>query len=211
MGQCKYTSVSTNCFNNILVCWFSIKFSINILNKEFEKKIKPNNLIPFEIQQKQVKLQPTDKVTYLSYIEIKTYNVSVRLLTTPFSVTINGVPTNLPFSSNGININFQGGNIAFSTDFGLTIYWNNRRYDLSLCSAYSGFVCGLCGNGDGNIFWYIKLFFIILYFIFIKGNKNNDFVDKQNNSVSLVGDYYQKWFNWASSWRVNDPESDPNM
>ena len=112
--------------------------------------MKPNNLTPFEIQQKQVRLNPTDRVAYLSYVEIKVFNVSVRLLATPFSVTINGVPTNLPFSSNGLNINFQGGSIAFSTNFGLSVYWSNRKYEILLCSAYSGLVCGLCGNGDGK-------------------------------------------------------------
>ena len=57
-----------------------------------------------------------------------------------------------PLSSNGLNVYFSGTNLVFSTYFGLTVYWNgNSKFDVSLCDAYAGYTCGLCGNSDGII------------------------------------------------------------
>ena len=62
------------------------------------------------------------------------------------------------------------------------------KVDVTLCDAYAGYVCGLCGNGDGVT--------------------TNDFVDRSNNTVALVGDKYTKYYAWGSKWRVADDSSD---
>jgi hypothetical protein len=44
------------------------------------------------------------------------------------------------------------------------------------------------------------------------GNKNaNDFVDRENKQVELVGTKYTKYFDWGSKWMVEDdsPDADP--
>ena len=43
-----------------------------------------------------------------------------------------------------------------------------------------------------------------------KGNKTNDFVDRNNQAVPLAGDEYGQYFIWGSKWRVFDdaPDSD---
>ena len=56
-----------------------------------------------------------------------------------------------PLSIKGINIFFSGGYLVVSADFGITIYWNQGKFDIAVCDAYSGLICGLCGNNDGNI------------------------------------------------------------
>ncbi len=67
--------------------------------------------------------------------------------------TINDVSRKAPYSDNvnGINIVFKGGKLVFSTNFGLTVSWNgNDAVTETLCDSYADYVCGLCGNGDGN-------------------------------------------------------------
>lgn len=107
-------------------------------------------MVPFTVYQKHEKRNTWDqRITFVRYVQIDAYNVSARLLK-DYAITINGAPVKSPFSSGGINIYFAGGNVVYATDFGLTVYWDGRqRYNLYLCSAYGGYVCGLCGNADG--------------------------------------------------------------
>ena len=93
--------------------------------------------------------------TSLRYIEMVAYGVPIRLLKGN-SIQINGVMSNsdliiaAPMQINGIKIFFSGGTLVLAADFGVTIYWNNGKFDITLCDAYSGFICGLCGNYDGE-------------------------------------------------------------
>ena len=57
-----------------------------------------------------------------------------------------------------------------------------------LCDAYASYVCGLCGDGDGNA--------------------TNDYVDRNKKSVALSGGKYTKYYDWGSKWRVNDDSFD---
>jgi hypothetical protein len=70
--------------------------------------------------------------------------------------TINGVSRTAPFvDASGTQILINGGNLVFSTSFGLTVFWNGQnRVKETLCDAYSTYVCGLCGNGDGKKIYY---------------------------------------------------------
>lgn len=48
---------------------------------------------------------------------------------------------------------------------------------------------------------------------FLKGNKKkeNEFVDRNNQSVPIKGKYHTKYFEWGSSWKVptdNDKDMD---
>ena len=45
------------------------------------------------------------------------------------------------------------------------------------------------------------------------GIKQNDFVDPKNTIVKTGGDMYTEFFNWGSTWRVNDdaPDTDPSV
>lgn len=54
-------------------------------------------------------------------------------------------------SDGSIKVYLSGGNIVFSTTFGLTVTWNGEhKAEVLLCDAYSKYVCGLCGNADGK-------------------------------------------------------------
>ena len=112
--------------------------------------LKPSGLASFSMYQKQERRVDTSRVTFLRYLQIDAYNVSTRLLKRN-AITINGSPVTAPFSSGGINIYYHGGKLVYSTDFGLTVNWDGDQVmSLTLCDAYAGYVCGLCGNADGN-------------------------------------------------------------
>lgn len=139
--------------------------------------------------------------SFIRFMEINYAGKQYRLLkqegflffkSIPF--TIDGTRVNAPYNDpeDGVSVSINGGRLTFSTTFGLTVTWDGKSAtEQSLCDAYNGFVCGLCGNGDGN--------------------KENDYVDRENNKVELVGNKYTKFFEWGSKWRTVDDSPDSNQ
>ncbi|CAF0928390.1 unnamed protein product, partial [Brachionus calyciflorus] len=173
MGRCKYDLVSTNCFNKTL----------------------PNGMIPFSVTQKQEQRFNRTNVAYVAHIYINVYNRQYRLLKKEkgkHKYTIDGLlsPNNYHDKLTGVKVFLSGGNLVFSTQFGLTVTWNgDHKVDVTLCDTYANYVCGLCGNADGN--------------------RTNDFVDRNNKLVGTSSnDYYTRFFNWGSKWRVFDDSID---
>jgi hypothetical protein len=106
-------------------------------------------------------------------------------------LTVNNISASIPYTDevNGIEVYVAGGSLVFSTSFGLTITWDgNHRSEVSLCDAYAGYVCGLCGNADNNT--------------------ANDFVDRRGIPVPLTGSKFTRHFAWGSTWRVEDDSID---
>ena len=119
-------------------------------------------MTPFNVRQKQEGTKTNAAVAYIRFIEINLNGNQYRLLkkTSTFSkiipFTLNGISKSAPFTDpadpSGINIFVNGGKLVFSTAFGLTITWDGAsKSDQSLCDIYSNYVCGLCGNADGEI------------------------------------------------------------
>lgn len=115
-------------------------------------------MVPFSVQQKQEGrpgVPNAANVAFFSYIDINAYGNRYRLLkkekTHRFSINgILGVPS---YSDDKVNIFVSGGDLVFTTNFGLSITWNgNHRAYISICDIYSKYVCGLCGNADGKLF-----------------------------------------------------------
>jgi hypothetical protein len=111
--------------------------------------------VPFSVKQKQ-ESRPFNipEVSFVGHIEVEAYNKQYRLLKRSgrrIQFTVDGANRNAPYSdSDGVRINSQGGRLRLSTKFGLTIVWDGReKADITLCNSYAGYVCGLCGNGDG--------------------------------------------------------------
>ena len=112
----------------------------------------------FSVRQKQERSPTNPAVAYIRYIEINVNGIQYRLLKKaslfakliPF--TVNGVSRTAPYSeTTGINIVLNGGKLVFGATFGLTITWDGSNAATeSLCDAYSTYVCGLCGNADGD-------------------------------------------------------------
>ena len=92
----------------------------------------------------------------------------------------------------GITVSTTCGKIVFTTEFGLTVTWDgNSASTQTISDGYGGFICGLCGNGDGK--------------------KENDYVDRENKPVELKGNKYTKFFNWGSKWRTLDDSADTDQ
>lgn len=112
---------------------------------------KPKNLPNFQIYQKHERRGGDTITSYVRYVEVRVFNLTVRMLKNGV-LQINGVPSFVPFASQGVNIINAGGSLVLSTNFGLTVTWNGySQSDVSLCDAYAGLTCGLCGNSDGRI------------------------------------------------------------
>ncbi len=154
--------------------------------------IKPATLVPFNVRQKH---EPgwnffNGNVAYVRYVEINVFGMQFRLLrnqgaNTPFS--LNGIFKNAPYAEDflGLNIVKNGGKLVFSTNFGLTVSWDGvNAVEYSLCDAYSTYVCGLCGNGDGN--------------------NMNDYVDRNKTLINNI-------FIWGQSWKVFDDSIDTDQ
>ena len=55
------------------------------------------------------------------------------------------------YESENVKIFFYGEYILFTAAFGLTISWDGDQIsDVSLCDSYNEYVCGICGNSDGD-------------------------------------------------------------
>ena len=175
MGKCKYDKITTDCLDNEL----------------------PASLTPFNVKQKQIGSRRKPSVAYIKYMEVNVKGKQYRLMKKKKGVipfTIDGTAGSSPYNNeeDGVSVNINGGKLVFSTTFGLTLNWDGKTAAReSLCDAYKGFVCGLCGNGDGK--------------------KDNDFVDREKKNVELKGNKYTKFFNWGSEWRTIDdsPDADP--
>lgn len=104
----------------------------------------------YQKQYKRLENLEETKLGFIRYVEVVAFNVSIRLLQNKL-VTINAFPITVPYSNDILSIFYVADRLALTTQFGLTIYWDGiSKMSLTLCTAYSGYVCGLCGNADGN-------------------------------------------------------------
>ncbi len=135
-------------------------------------------------------------VSFIQYVQLSVFNNTYKLATigkdsmitsSNMYLTVNGVPRTAPYNDvvNGINIQNIGDNFQLTTNFGLVSlnFGGPYQTELSLDASYAKYVCGLCGNGDGNA--------------------TNDFSDRNNNIVSLVGDTNTMYFKWGSNWKAD--------
>jgi hypothetical protein len=146
--------------------------------------LKPNDLVPFRITQKQEKRHPYHPqasllrdVAFYAYNNVYSINFGRRF-------TLNGIEVGLPFEDeNGVRADRRGNFVIISTKFGVRVEFDGSyTHFIYVCDTYTGFVCGLCGNADGN--------------------RNNDFVDRDGRPVSTSGNYFTRFYRWGSSWRT---------
>ncbi|KAE8594550.1 hypothetical protein XENTR_v10019687 [Xenopus tropicalis] len=120
-------------------------------------------------------------VAYTSAVNVTLCNLQIGI-TRQYKdrILVNQVLTNLPYSvENGkLSIYKQGFNAILQTSFGLRVVYNWDSYvEVKIPSTYTGAVCGLCGNYDGD--------------------KNNDFTMKNNQVVT-------KPLLFGNSWKVQN-------
>ena len=173
-GRCIYDLVSTSCTGKTL----------------------PTDLTPFSIQVKHTDHYGLTAVSFIKYVQLSAFDNVYRLETTgdvqPVTAstllfTVNGVQKNTPFNdfTNGISVQIVGGSLQLTTQFGLVslTFGDASSAQLALDTKYAQYVCGLCGNGDGNA--------------------PNDFSDRSGTIVPLVGDANTQYFKWGSNWKAD--------
>lgn len=155
-------------------------------------------MIPFSVTQKQERRGAgpnSKKVSYIRFIDVNVFGNIYRLIQKSkgkLGFTMNGINmvSNYNDEFNGLRIYISAGNLILITNFGLMVKWNGvHKAEVTICSYYADYVCGLCGNADGK--------------------KENDFMDRENNLVDVSSsDYYTRFFEWGSKWRVPDDTAD---
>ena len=118
-------------------------------------------MVPFNIRQKQYQHSVGGtSPSYIRYVEFNYNGNQYRLLNSSYNdhtlpITINGVLRSAPYSDEVVTITKHGA-YELSTSFGLKITWDGfNANDITLCDAYSTYVCGICGNYDGMFFYLI--------------------------------------------------------
>ncbi|KAK2530935.1 IgGFc-binding protein-like [Columba livia] len=91
------------------------------------------------------------KVSYVKSVQVEVYGNQISLLKNK-KVNVNGTRMNLPILiEKKISIQSSGGYILLETDFGLWVRYDGNHYaEVSVPSSYSGLLCGLCGNYNGD-------------------------------------------------------------
>ncbi|XP_058867118.1 IgGFc-binding protein-like [Acipenser ruthenus] len=111
------------------------------------------SLTPFEVHVQNDNRGST-VVSYSKMVRVKVYDMTIEI-TKGYSgkVQVDGILTNLPYSlSNGnVKIYKIGMTAVVRTDFGLSLTFDwNSRVTVTVPDAYSGSLCGLCGNYNGD-------------------------------------------------------------
>ncbi|XP_051569103.1 IgGFc-binding protein-like [Myxocyprinus asiaticus] len=91
------------------------------------------------------------KVSYVRSVIINVHGMKVNL-GKGRKVQVNGVQVTVPVTlPNDVKIFLSGKFVVLETDFGLLVRFDgNHHADVTLPSSYSGLLCGLCGNFNGN-------------------------------------------------------------
>lgn len=136
-------------------------------------------MVPFTVLQKQ-EGRGGNVVSYVRLLKVLVYDRVYELRREGFFR--DNIKLNVPYKGeNGVTVNRQGHMLILTTSFGLTVRFAAFWSEILLVDAYANHVCGLCGNADGN--------------------RNNDFVDRNNRPVKLSGNIYSQYFQWGSNWR----------
>ncbi|XP_041082055.1 IgGFc-binding protein-like [Polyodon spathula] len=111
------------------------------------------SLTPFEVHVQNDNRGST-VVSYSKMVRVKVYGIAIGIgKDYSGKVQVDGILTNLPYSlSNGnVKIYKIGMTAVVRTDFGLVLTFDwNSRVAVTVPDAYSGSLCGLCGNYNGD-------------------------------------------------------------
>ncbi|XP_069040704.1 IgGFc-binding protein-like [Lepisosteus oculatus] len=111
-------------------------------------------LVPFEVHLQNENRGQNKAVAFTKMVRILVYGHEIIMSKdSPGRVMFNQLYVNLPFylEDNKLSIYRSGFAGVVRTSFGMTVSFNwNSYFSVTLPSTYSGAVCGLCGNWNGN-------------------------------------------------------------
>ncbi|RXN09497.1 c-binding -like protein [Labeo rohita] len=119
--------------------------------------LEQTNLTPFSIQVENERWWPNKyhKVSVTKQVALTVYGSTIILRQNEPQILVNGVLTNLPFSSSSLNGSLvqaykDGSYYIIKTSFGLRVTYDLSYYvTVTIPENYRNKTCGLCGNFDG--------------------------------------------------------------
>ncbi|XP_059841964.1 zonadhesin-like [Hypanus sabinus] len=124
------------------------------------------------------------KVSWVNSVHVLVYNSTISIMKDR-KVLLNGERVNLPvFFMDLLVIQMSGTYVLLETDFGLLVRFDGIHHvDVSVPSTYSGLLCGMCGNYNGD---------------------QNDDIIMPNGSFAADSNML------GESWQVHDGETECN-
>ncbi|XP_051874623.1 zonadhesin-like [Pristis pectinata] len=91
------------------------------------------------------------KVSWINSVHVFVYNNTISIMKS-HKVLLNGERVNLPVSvMDLLVVRMSGAYVSLETDFGLLVRFDGIHHvDVSVPSTYSGLLCGICGNYNGD-------------------------------------------------------------
>ncbi|XP_077146435.1 IgGFc-binding protein-like isoform X6 [Ranitomeya variabilis] len=109
------------------------------------------NLTDFNVEAANENRGGNTKVSYVKYVNVYVYEYKITLEKNRV-VKVNGQTVTLPIHlAPDVDVFISGSNVLVTTGFGLQVKFDgNHKVQVNIPGSYSGKVCGLCGNFNGN-------------------------------------------------------------
>eukprot|EP00058_Branchiostoma_floridae_P017176 XP_002602664.1 hypothetical protein BRAFLDRAFT_72968 [Branchiostoma floridae] len=145
----------------------------------FAKDCSDSSDFNVEVQNMPLSISPPISITRAMYVEVYGYSISI---TAGRSLKVDGVTYTPPVTlgMGEVQIFLSGGFLVVQTDFGLEASFDGYHYaKVFIPGEYSGVVCGLCGN--------------------LNGDPNDDFLTSYNTTASDWTEFGDSWLTDSSS------------
>ncbi|XDV31973.1 hypothetical protein PO909_002888 [Leuciscus waleckii] len=116
--------------------------------------LEQTSLTPFSIQVENERWWPNSIVAVTKLVALTVYGSTLVVRQNEPRILVNGVLTDVPYSSNSLNgslvkVYFDGSNYIIETGFGLQVTYDRvYKVTVTVPGNYRGKTCGLCGNFD---------------------------------------------------------------
>ncbi|CAJ0935204.1 unnamed protein product [Ranitomeya imitator] len=109
------------------------------------------NLTDFNVEAANENRGGNTRVSYVKYVNVYVYEYKITLEKNRV-VKVNGQTVTLPIHmAPDVDVFISGSNVLVTTRFGLQVKFDgNHKVQVNIPGSYSGKVCGLCGNFNGN-------------------------------------------------------------
>uniref|UniRef100_A0ACB8FRI9 Uncharacterized protein n=1 Tax=Sphaerodactylus townsendi TaxID=933632 RepID=A0ACB8FRI9_9SAUR len=118
------------------------------------KTCQPHSKLPFFHVFTESQRSSNAPLSFFSQVTLTVHSVNISMVKYEYGfVRVNQVRSRLPISLQGgkLSLHHRGGQLMIETDFGLHLYYDWNYYvEINITAAFRGYVCGLCGNYNGD-------------------------------------------------------------